>query len=84
MTEIEMFAAIGRKQTELDNLHVEYNRLLSVLGSIAAGDVSRPVGHLTYTQMLNPRGGIECDLTVARVAEHDLHSRAEPARGARG
>ena len=40
MTEIEMFAAIGRKQTELDNLHVEYNRLLSVLGSIAAGDVS--------------------------------------------
>lgn len=43
------------------------------LSFIAAGDVSRPVGHLTYTQMLNARGGIECDLTVARVAEHDYY-----------
>ena len=29
----------------------------------------RPPGTLTYTQMLNARGGIECDLTVARLAE---------------
>ena len=28
----------------------------------------KPVGQLTYTQMLNSRGGIECDLTVARLA----------------
>ncbi|MBI2718355.1 MAG: FAD-dependent oxidoreductase [Rhizobiales bacterium] len=27
------------------------------------------VGRLAYTQMLNSRGGIECDLTVARLAE---------------
>ena len=27
----------------------------------------KPVGRLTYTQMLNVRGGIECDLTVARL-----------------
>ena len=26
-------------------------------------------GKLTYTQMLNPRGGIECDFTVGRLAE---------------
>jgi 4-methylaminobutanoate oxidase (formaldehyde-forming) len=25
-------------------------------------------GKVTYTQMLNPRGGIECDLTVTRLA----------------
>jgi 4-methylaminobutanoate oxidase (formaldehyde-forming) len=31
--------------------------------------VSKPPGRLTYTQMLNSRGGIECDLTVPRLAE---------------
>ncbi|MEA2125740.1 MAG: hypothetical protein QOI80_2522 [Solirubrobacteraceae bacterium] len=28
-----------------------------------------PVGSITYTQLLNRRGGIECDVTVARLAE---------------
>jgi glycine cleavage system aminomethyltransferase T/glycine/D-amino acid oxidase-like deaminating enzyme len=31
--------------------------------------VARDVGAITYTQMLNGRGGIECDFTVARVEE---------------
>jgi glycine cleavage system aminomethyltransferase T/glycine/D-amino acid oxidase-like deaminating enzyme len=31
--------------------------------------VARDVGAITYTQMLNSRGGIECDFTVARVEE---------------
>jgi glycine cleavage system aminomethyltransferase T/glycine/D-amino acid oxidase-like deaminating enzyme len=31
--------------------------------------VSRAVGAITYTQMLNRRGGIECDFTVTRVEE---------------
>ena len=31
--------------------------------------VAREVGKITYTQMLNRRGGIECDFTVARLAE---------------
>ena len=31
--------------------------------------VARGVGEITYTQMLNRRGGIECDFTVARLAE---------------
>jgi 4-methylaminobutanoate oxidase (formaldehyde-forming) len=35
---------------------------------IAANDVAKPVGRLVYTQMLNSRGGIECDLTVARLS----------------
>ncbi|PZQ98004.1 MAG: FAD-dependent oxidoreductase [Cereibacter sphaeroides] len=36
---------------------------------ICAADVSKPPGRLTYTQLLNSRGGIEADLTVARLAE---------------
>jgi 4-methylaminobutanoate oxidase (formaldehyde-forming) len=31
--------------------------------------VAREVGRLTYTQLLNSRGGIEADLTVARLAD---------------
>ena len=31
--------------------------------------VAASVGQITYTQMLNRRGGIECDFTVARLAE---------------
>lgn len=36
---------------------------------VCAGRVGRPPGSVTYTQLLNPRGGIECDLTVTRLAE---------------
>jgi 4-methylaminobutanoate oxidase (formaldehyde-forming) len=39
-----------------------------VLSWICANDVARPPGRLVYTQMLNGKGGIECDLTVARLA----------------
>jgi sarcosine dehydrogenase len=42
----------------------------AALNWICAGDVDTPVGAITYTQMLNSRGGIECDLTVTRLA-HD-------------
>lgn len=42
---------------------------LSVLDWLCANDMRKPKGRLTYTQMLNAKGGIECDLTVARLAE---------------
>ncbi|WP_295557630.1 FAD-dependent oxidoreductase [uncultured Hyphomicrobium sp.] len=38
------------------------------LSWIAANDVSKEPGRLVYTQMLNTKGGIECDLTVGRLA----------------
>ncbi|WP_428925692.1 GcvT family protein [Marinibacterium sp. SX1] len=41
----------------------------AALSWIAAGDVAGPVGGLTYTQMLNDRGGIEADVTCARLSE---------------
>ena len=43
------------------------------LSWICANNVARPPGRLTYTQMLNTRGGIECDLTVARLAEDHFY-----------
>ncbi|MGO4908282.1 FAD-dependent oxidoreductase [Pseudorhodobacter sp. W20_MBD10_FR17] len=43
------------------------------LAKICAGHVGRPVGRVTYTQLLNTRGGIEADLTVARLAEDHFY-----------
>ncbi len=45
----------------------------AALSWICANDVAKPPGSLTYTQMLNARGGIECDLTVARLSETEFY-----------
>ena len=36
---------------------------------LCANRVARELGAITYTQMLNARGGIECDFTVTRLGE---------------
>jgi 4-methylaminobutanoate oxidase (formaldehyde-forming) len=43
------------------------------LSWLCANRVARDVGRLTYTQLLNSRGGIEADLTVSRLAENDFY-----------
>ena len=45
----------------------------SALNWVCANNVDKPVGSLVYTQMLNARGGIECDLTVARLGEEKFY-----------
>ncbi len=40
---------------------------------ICANRVAREVGRLSYTQLLNSRGGIEADLTVARLGEEQFY-----------
>jgi len=45
----------------------------AALDWICANDVRTPVGALTYTQMLDDNGGIQCDLTVARVADNEYY-----------
>jgi glycine cleavage system T protein len=39
------------------------------LEGLCDNKVARGVGQITYTQMLNRRGGIECDFTVSRLGE---------------
>jgi glycine cleavage system aminomethyltransferase T/glycine/D-amino acid oxidase-like deaminating enzyme len=41
----------------------------ALLERLCDNQVARGVGKITYTQMLNRRGGIECDFTVARLAD---------------
>jgi sarcosine dehydrogenase len=43
------------------------------LNWICANNISRAPGKLTYTQLLNSKGGIECDLTVARLADDHFY-----------
>ncbi len=38
------------------------------LNHVCGGDLSVPVGKIVYTQFLNPRGGIEADVTVTRLS----------------
>src|SRR5438067_768230 len=40
----------------------------ALLERLCANRVARDVGAVTYTQMLNERGGVECDFTVTRLA----------------
>ncbi len=39
------------------------------LQRLAANDLDKPPGTVTYTQLCNARGGIEADLTITRLAE---------------
>ena len=56
-------------QTSFAKFLVEGPASETVLQEVCAGDVDVPLGRAVYTQWLNPRGGIEADLTVTRLAE---------------
>jgi 4-methylaminobutanoate oxidase (formaldehyde-forming) len=55
--------------TSFGKLDVAGPGALRFLQRLCANDVDRPAGTLVYTQCLNARGGIECDVTVTRLAD---------------
>ncbi len=79
------FDAVGREhkaaregailidQTSFAKFAVKGPDAAKALNWIAAGNVDRPVGSLVYTQMLNHKGGIECDVTVVRKARDEFY-----------
>jgi 4-methylaminobutanoate oxidase (formaldehyde-forming) len=54
-------------QTSFAKFHLTGRDAEAALSWICANNIARPPGSLIYTQMLNARGGIECDLTIARL-----------------
>jgi len=56
-------------QTSFAKIEVEGLGACELLQRLCDNDVDREVGTVTYTQMLNHTGGIECDFTVTRLAE---------------
>ncbi len=57
-------------ETSFSKIHVTGSGALNHLQYLCDNDIDKPLGSVIYTQMLNPRGGIECDFTVTRLA-HD-------------
>ena len=56
-------------ETSFAKLDVVGRGAADFLERLCDNRVARDVGMVTYTQMLNERGGIECDFTVTRLAE---------------
>ncbi|MEY2740984.1 MAG: hypothetical protein RL283_1086 [Actinomycetota bacterium] len=79
------FAAVGREhraareravlidQTSFAKFVLSGPGTVEALGWVASNRVDKPVGALTYTQMLDDRGGIQCDLTVCRTGEEEYY-----------
>jgi glycine cleavage system T protein len=55
--------------TSFGKIRVEGRDACAFLNRLCANEVNVAVGRIVYTQMLNARGGIECDLTVTRLSE---------------
>jgi 4-methylaminobutanoate oxidase (formaldehyde-forming) len=55
--------------TSFGKIRVEGRDALSFLQRVCGADIDVASGRIVYTQMLNNRGGIECDLTVTRLSE---------------
>ena len=62
-------AAVLFDETSFAKLDVVGEGAAGFLERLCGNRVARDVGAVTYTQMLNERGGIECDFTVTRLAE---------------
>ena len=56
-------------ETSFSKMELSGPGVVAFLDRVCANDMDRPVGAVTYTQLCNERGGIECDLTATRVAD---------------
>ncbi len=56
---------------------------LTLLQTLAANDVDRPLGSVVYTQLCNERGGIEADVTISRLADDRFYFVTGSALGVR-
>jgi glycine cleavage system aminomethyltransferase T/glycine/D-amino acid oxidase-like deaminating enzyme len=56
-------------ETSFAKIEIAGDGAAEFLEGLCDNKVARDVGAITYTSMLNARGGIECDFTVTRLAE---------------
>jgi glycine cleavage system aminomethyltransferase T len=56
-------------ESSFAKMEIEGPGAATLLERLCDNRIARDVGQITYTQMLNERGGIECDFTVARLGE---------------
>jgi len=68
-------------QTSFAKLMLVGRDAASAMSWLCANDVDKPIGRLTYTQMCNRRGGVECDVTVTRIADDAFYLLTGTAYG---
>eukprot|EP00475_Leptophrys_vorax_P007481 TRINITY_DN14728_c0_g3_i1.p1 TRINITY_DN14728_c0_g3~~TRINITY_DN14728_c0_g3_i1.p1 ORF type:complete len:696 (-),score=195.44 TRINITY_DN14728_c0_g3_i1:32-2119(-) len=59
-------------QSSFAKLLIQGRHAEGFLQRLCAGNVAVPVGKCVYTSMLNDRGGIESDITISRLSEHEF------------
>ena len=69
-------------ETSFSKIFARGPRALETLQYLCANEMDKPLGSVTYTQMLNPRGGIECDCTITRLASDHFQIITGTAFGA--
>ncbi len=55
--------------TPFGKIEVRGKGALPLLQRVSDSNMDKPIGSATYTQFLNPNGGVEADLTVTRLGE---------------
>jgi 4-methylaminobutanoate oxidase (formaldehyde-forming) len=56
-------------ESSFSKMEISGDGAAEAVEALCDNEVAGEVGKITYTQMLNSRGGIECDFTVSRLAE---------------
>jgi sarcosine dehydrogenase len=60
-------------QTSFAKFELSGPGALDAVQWLSVADMDKPVGTVTYTQLCNPMGGIECDLTMTRIGEQQWY-----------
>jgi 4-methylaminobutanoate oxidase (formaldehyde-forming) len=58
--------------TSFGKIRLRGSGALGLLQKLAANNLDKPVGRVTYTQFINASGGIESDVTVTRLTEDEF------------
>lgn len=57
-------------ESSFSKIEISGHGAAAYLEFLCANKINKGAGHVTYTQMLNERGGIESDVTVTQIDEH--------------
>ncbi|MEP7115563.1 MAG: FAD-dependent oxidoreductase, partial [Ilumatobacteraceae bacterium] len=69
-------------QTSFAKFEITGPGALDAVQWLSVADMDKPAGTVTYTQLCNQRGGIECDLTMTRLGEQHWYVVTGSAFGA--
>ena len=59
-------------QTSFSKFMIQGGDVAQYLNRVCGAQMDNPIGKVTYTQLLNERGGIEGDVTVARLGKDEF------------